>query len=864
MEENKEDTIMKGGQQYGIVGGSPFNSRPFIKPPSAEDASKKRGCGICIITRGTVPLKWSMHLNRLKTYFPIGLYWKFIIVEGLSWAAARNECVRKCRINGFQWLFFVDDDVFIPENALKRLMKSGKDVVSGVYWTKTENPEPVIFKTMGEGPLYDFEADKIIPIDGSGAGCLLINMDVFDKFDEAGIPYFVENWIHTDKQGNQMKCPIGEDHYFFLKAKEFGYQAYADTGVLCDHYDVKSKVFYPGDKIIRKICTTELKKQGRQDLVDEYINATDNPNKKTVVIYNDTVPFAGDEIERRGVGGSEHDIIHLARELYRTKKFNVYVYCQCFREGMYDHVIYKDNKRIEAEIKDLKPEFFISSRNLEPFFDKEFKKYVKKTIYWAHDLAGDTVWKNFDQVTDNIDVIVALSNFHKQNIMERWPKTDEKKIIVFRNGVDNARYSNRGSIERVKGRCIYSSTPYRGLDVLLGLWPRIKEKVPHANLQIFSSIKVYGEQFDDGPWENLYQLAKSLPGVDYHGTIKQDRLAVEHMKSKLLIYPTSFDETCCVTAMECQTAGTPVISSYRAALREMVPEGCGVLVKGDVRSKEYQQEFVDVVVHALTDDSEWDRMHQNCLKQNYSWTSIIKEWVDMFLGSGDVTEKPGQVGKWDYVEAETDKKEEAKVDDIKKHGNINTPYYWDAVYDVEIKQGIKREHQGYDLILKGFDGGKILDVGCGTGAFTRHIKKTFPEAEVWGCDFSMKAIDYCRQQDKTIYYANHPLLNNNYEKYYFDMVVMNHLIEHLDEPEKIIHHAKNLLKPDGKLVLVIPINDNEWREHLKIWHLNDIENILRPFDCKYSVVMSKTENVYSDGRRFEEAIVYISFINSNK
>ena len=862
MEENKDNIILKGGQQYNSVGDSPFSSRPFTKPPSEIDASKKRGCGICIISRGTVPLKWSMHLNRLKTFFPIGLYWKFIIVEGLSWAAARNECARKCRMNGFQWLFFIDDDVFLPDNGLVRLMKSGKDIISGVYWTKTADPEPVIFETMGEGPLYDFEADKVIPIEGSGAGCLLINMDVFDKFDEAGIPYFVENWVHTDKQGNQMKCPIGEDHYFFLKSREFGYQAYADTGVLCDHYDVKTKTFYPGEKIIRKICSTELKKQGRQDLVDEYINATDNPNKKTVMIYNDTVPFAGDEIERRGVGGSEHDIIHLAKELYRTNKFNVYVYCQCLREGMYDHVVYRDNKRIESEIKDIKPDYFISSRNLEPFFDDKLKPYVKKSIYWAHDLAGDACWNNWEQAEPNIDVVVALSEFHKQNIMKHWPNTDKKKIVIFRNGVDNARYGNKNAIKRVKGRCIYSSTPYRGLDILLSLWPKIKEQVPYADLQIFSSIKVYGEHFDDGPWENLYQLAKNLPGVDYHGTIKQDRLAVEQMKSQLLIYPTQFEETCCVTAMECQTAGTPIISSDKGALSEMVPEGCGVLLKGDARSKEYQQEFVDAVVHALKNEAEWDQMHQNCLKQDYSWVSITKGWVDMFIGSVDTTCK--QECKWDYVEPSTEVVEEAQVDDIKQHGNVNTPDYWDKVYDTEIKQGLNREKPGHELLLKEFNGGKILDVGCGTGEFTRQIKQSFPTAEVWGSDFSLKAIDYCRQQDKTIYYANHPLLNHDYEKGYFDMITMNHIMEHLDEPEKIIHHAEKLLKPGGKLVLIIPINDNEWHQHLKIWYLNDIEHLLRQFDCEYTITHRKTNSIYSDGRRFEEAIVNISFISSNK
>lgn len=214
----------------------------------------RRGVGVGIISRGTVPLKWMMHMNEIKNQFPGGLFWKFLTVERLSWAAARNEIVRKCRSNNFEWLFFIDDDVFVPADGLARLIKSGKDIISGLYWTKTDNTAPVIFEKMGAGPMYNFEVDKIIPIGGSGLGCCLINMKVFEKFDDAGAPYFVENWVYVDPDGNKMKCPIGEDHYFFLKAKEFGYQSFCDTGVLCDHYESEKNIFFPGEKIIRDIC----------------------------------------------------------------------------------------------------------------------------------------------------------------------------------------------------------------------------------------------------------------------------------------------------------------------------------------------------------------------------------------------------------------------------------------------------------------------------------------------------------------------------------------------------------------------------------------------------------------------------------
>jgi 2-polyprenyl-3-methyl-5-hydroxy-6-metoxy-1,4-benzoquinol methylase len=173
---------------------------------------------------------------------------------------------------------------------------------------------------------------------------------------------------------------------------------------------------------------------------------------------------------------------------------------------------------------------------------------------------------------------------------------------------------------------------------------------------------------------------------------------------------------------------------------------------------------------------------------------------------------------------------------------------------------MRNDSERTDLVIKEFNGGKLLDVGCGTGELTRQIRKAFPNAEIWGCDFSNKAIDYCRQQNRTIFYANHPLLNKEYEKKYFDMITIMHVLEHLEKPEELIERAKELLKKDGKLVIAVPINDNEWKEHLKIWQMEDVLKLLSKFDCEYDIhrTLSKTRK-YSDGRPFEQAIIVIKF-----
>ena len=766
------------------VGGKKFNfSNEGIKEKFPVDMMAKqqidpntarRGVGVCIISRGTVPIKWMTHMNTVKAGFPGGLFWKFIIVERLSWAAARNECVRKCRANGFEWLFFIDDDVFVPHNALDMLLRADKDIISGIYWTKTENPAPVIFKDMGKGPLYNFEPDKVIPIGGSGAGCLLINMKVFDKFDEAGIPYFVENWVYTDPSGHKMKCPIGEDHYFFFKSKELGYQAYAHSGCLCDHYDTKKDKYYPGEEIVRKICKTKLTKQGRQDLVGVYDKANNDPNKQTIVFYNNNVPFAGDELHRRGTGGSETDIILLASELSKTNKYNIRVYCKCQREGTYDNIIYRDNSKMFDDLAKLNCDLFISSRNLGVFMKPDFKKEynVKQTCLWGHDLGEDKMWNGFYEALPNIDKVVLLSEFHKHNVRMRFPKLNEEDIIVIKNGIDLGRYKDKP--ERKKGKCIYSSTPYRGLDVLLKVWPRIRKKVPHAELSIFSSIKVYGEFFDDSPWEDLYNLAKRTEGVIYHGTVKQDRLAQEQMSSQLLLYPNTFAETCCCTAMENQLAGTPIISTKAGALPEVVGKDCGILLSGNPHSEEYQDAFVNAAVDLLTNENKWEEMHKACLNNNqFGWKLMANKWINSFL-------KTTEVGITDVKRDEDIAKEiEGVAKDIKINSNM--------LKALELSEGI----------MEG-DNTRAWEVNCKNGDFASLLKKTYPKSEVWGSDPSLKILDECRQRDKKVFFANHPLENPEFEDNYFDLIVT---FDYLFDDYKLVHKK---LKSTGSFMVNIP------------------------------------------------------------
>ncbi len=634
----------------------------------------KQGLVIGFISDGMVPTKWMMRCNALGAGTPSGIFWKFAFVEGTGYkdkggyAEARTKVVQQAREHNAKWLFMVDTDVFPPPDAITKLMSHSKPIVTGIYYMKSHPPQPVIFKQMGDGPYWDYPVDDFFEIEGSGLGCCLINMEVFDEFDKHNLPYFKENWVYTKPDGSKIKVKVGEDHWFFIKAKELGFQPYCDSSVICDHLDVETGAIFPGEKEVERVRNKALKKHGRQDIIkrEKEIYSLD-PNKKTIVFYNATpAEFSGDEITKRGVGGAEGCIIDLAKEL--AGYYNVVVFCNCPRPGVYDGVHYTHADNTDW-MKKFTTDLLIVSRNTHLLADVDFRKYfnIQQVCLWCHDMVESYVFDRLPKAIKNIDKVCALSNWHWQNIENRFPGLiPEDKKLTISNGLDTELFKYSGE-EKKRKKLVYTSTPFRGLDVLLELFPQIKEQVPDAELHVFSSMKVYGNKKvdKDKDFKELYDKAKQMEGVVYHGTVPRKELA-EHLKeSALMVYPNHYPETMCISVAESVVANTPVVTSKKAALPETIPEGTGYLIEPP-QDETYKEKFVETTVRLLNYDEEWNKMREECskYKDTFSWEKSAKKWVENFL-----PEDVAEFEKSKEQEKKEESEQEIKTEDAVKPNN---------------------------------------------------------------------------------------------------------------------------------------------------------------------------------------------------
>jgi len=101
--------------------------------------------------------------------------------------------------------------------------------------------------------------------------------------------------------------------------------------------------------------------------------------------------------------------------------------------------------------------------------------------------------------------------------------------------------------------------------------------------------------------------------------------------------------------------------------------------------------------------------------------------------------------------------------------------------------------------------GKILDVGCGKGEFLNISKKKGWEA--YGLEPSVNLAKFGLEK-YGLNVVSTPLKDAGYPDRFFDVVVLNMVLEHVDDPKEFLSEIKRVLKKDGLLFIEVPNMDS--------------------------------------------------------
>jgi len=99
---------------------------------------------------------------------------------------------------------------------------------------------------------------------------------------------------------------------------------------------------------------------------------------------------------------------------------------------------------------------------------------------------------------------------------------------------------------------------------------------------------------------------------------------------------------------------------------------------------------------------------------------------------------------------------------------------------------------------------KVMDVGCGEGYITQKIKELIPKAHIFGIDNSDIAIKTANKKFAGINFAVGDVMNLPHAHGWFDIVVCNNLIEHVNDPVKMLLEINKKLKKGGFLIISTP------------------------------------------------------------
>lgn len=101
-------------------------------------------------------------------------------------------------------------------------------------------------------------------------------------------------------------------------------------------------------------------------------------------------------------------------------------------------------------------------------------------------------------------------------------------------------------------------------------------------------------------------------------------------------------------------------------------------------------------------------------------------------------------------------------------------------------------------------GGRLLDIGCSVGFLLEEAGELGFEAE--GIELNKKAAGFARSRGMKVKVCN--IEDAGYNDNTFDVVSLNHILEHIAGPNDFLQGVKKIIKEKGILVIGVPNHDS--------------------------------------------------------
>lgn len=268
--------------------------------------------------------------------------------------------------------------------------------------------------------------------------------------------------------------------------------------------------------------------------------------------------------ETIGLGSTEKVVYNLTKELAKYSEYYIWVVGNVI-PGDFDNVKYRTTEQFNQEESSVDT---IVSINYIHYL-KEFENFnYKNSILWVHNIDYGNKWDK-EEIYNHRDLlshsklkyIICLTKWHREVWLQQYPET-QNKIKIIGHGFNFDKAINVFSTPQIikglvfpkplskqykknKNQYIFASHAKKGLAKILEDWPQIKQKTPDATLKICTpqkGLKYYKQYFEE--WVD------SLEGIEFLDSLPEKELYQLMADSEYWYYPSTYDDTFCLTALE--------------------------------------------------------------------------------------------------------------------------------------------------------------------------------------------------------------------------------------------------------------------------------------------------------------------------
>lgn len=253
-------------------------------------------------------------------------------------------------------------------------------------------------------------------------------------------------------------------------------------------------------------------------------------------------------------------------------------------------------------------------------------------VYWIHDLPQDPETSHLkdESSRDRFHKLVFCGNWQYQQYQNVLGVPYDNKAIVLETAIDPIPFIPK---EKETIRLIYTSTPQRGLELLVPVFEKLAEKYNNIHLDVFSSFAIYGWGEADQRFEPLYERIRQHPQMTYHGFASNEVVREHLQKAHILAYPSIWLECNSRSVIEAMSAGLMCVHPNYGGLSDTAG-GMTFMYQGSSNPNIHVNTFYGALDHAIQVVAKEDT--QNYLQfckmyadSRYNWSKIAAQWADL-------------------------------------------------------------------------------------------------------------------------------------------------------------------------------------------------------------------------------------------